>query len=47
MLECGNAGFDPLQTWDVQCNRLSGCRMGTGLLTVAKSIILHSYLFLR
>jgi hypothetical protein len=26
MLECGNAGFDPLQTWDVQCNRPSGCR---------------------
>jgi hypothetical protein len=20
-----NAGFDPLQTWDVQCNRVSGC----------------------
>jgi hypothetical protein len=26
MLECGNAGYDPVQTSGVQCNRLLGCR---------------------
>jgi hypothetical protein len=43
MLECGNAGFDPVQTSGVQCNRLSGCGMVSLPVDLREMGILQSF----